>query len=87
MGFRGVQQRGDKMGQNATGVRVCKLKQSGWSLLSQKMDAFRAELKKVQNTASVPTLDVQIQQCESFIMMCERWLAEIDANELPSKSR
>ena len=46
------------------------------------VEALRAELKKVQNAASVPTVDVQIQQCESFIMRSERRLAEIDAQRL-----
>ena len=46
------------------------------------VEALRAELKKVQNAASVPTVDVQIQQCESFIMRSERRLAEIDAQRV-----
>ena len=46
------------------------------------VEALRAELKKVQNAASVPTVDVQIQQCESFIMRSERRLAEIDAQQV-----
>ena len=40
------------------------------------------ELKKVQNAVSVPTVDVQIQQCESFIMRSERLLAEIDSQRV-----
>ena len=46
------------------------------------VEALRAELKEVQNAASVPTLDVQIQQCKTFIMRSERWLAEIDAQRV-----
>ena len=42
------------------------------------VEAIRVELKKAQNAAAVPTLDVQIQQCESFITRSERRLAEID---------
>ncbi len=38
------------------------------------------KLEKIWN--SVPTLDVQIQQCESFIMRPERRLAEIDAQRV-----
>ena len=39
-------------------------------------------LKKALNTSAVPPLDVQIQQCESFILRSERRLAEIDAQRL-----
>ena len=46
------------------------------------VEAVRAELKVVQNAASVPTVDVQIQQCESFIIRSERRLAEIDAQRV-----
>ena len=31
------------------------------------VEAIRVELQKAQNAAAVPTLDVQVQQCESFI--------------------
>ena len=40
------------------------------------VEALRVELKKVQNAALVPSVDVQIQQCESFIMRSERRLAQ-----------
>ena len=43
------------------------------------VEAIRVELKEAQNAAAVPTLDVQIQQCVSFITRSERRLAEIDA--------
>ena len=46
------------------------------------VEAIRVELKKAQNAAAVPTLDVQIQQCESFITRSERRLAEIDAEHV-----
>ena len=46
------------------------------------VEALRVELKKAQNAAAVPALDVQIQQCESFISRSERRLAEIDAQRL-----
>ena len=46
------------------------------------VEALRAELKRVQNAASVPTVDVQIQQCESFITRSQRRLAEIDAQRV-----
>ena len=39
-------------------------------------------VQKVQKAASVPTVDVQIQQCESFSMRSERRLAEIDAQRV-----
>ena len=46
------------------------------------VEALRVELKKTQNASAVPPLDVQIQQCESFISRSERRLAEIDAQRL-----
>ena len=42
------------------------------------VDALRAELKKVQSAAMVPALDVQMEQCESFISRSQRRLAELD---------
>ena len=42
------------------------------------MDALRAELKKVQFAAAVPALDVQVEQCESFISRSQRRLTELD---------
>ena len=42
------------------------------------VDALRAELKKVQGAAAVPVLDVQIEQCESFIALSQRWLTELE---------
>ena len=42
------------------------------------VDALRAELKKAQSAAAVPALDVQIEQCQSFIARSQRWLAELD---------
>ena len=48
----------------------------------KKMEAFRAELKKAQNAASVPTLDVQIQQCECVITRSEGSSAEVDAERV-----
>ena len=46
------------------------------------VEAIRVELKKAQNAAAVLALDVQIQQCESFITRSERRLAEIDAQRV-----
>ena len=45
------------------------------------VEALRVELK-AQNAAAVPTLDVQIQQCESFISRSDLRLAEIDAQRV-----
>ena len=42
------------------------------------VDALRAELKEVQSAAAVPTLDVQIEQYESFISRSQRKLTELD---------
>ena len=42
------------------------------------LDALRAELKKVHSAAAVPPLDVQMEQCESFISRSQRRLAELD---------
>ena len=42
------------------------------------MDALCAELKKAQSAATVPALDVQVEQCESFISRLQRRLAELD---------
>ena len=42
------------------------------------VDALRAELKKVQGAAAVPALDVQIEQCESFIARSQRRLTELE---------
>ena len=42
------------------------------------LDALRAELKKVQNAAAVLPLDVQMEQCESFISRSQRRLAELE---------
>ena len=42
------------------------------------VDAIRAELKKAQSAAAVPAVDVQIEQCESFILRSQRRLAELD---------
>ena len=42
------------------------------------VDALRAELKKGQSAAAVPALDVQVEQCESFMSRSKRRLAELD---------
>ena len=42
------------------------------------VDALRAELKNAQSVAAVPALDVQIEQCQSFIARSQRRLAELD---------
>ena len=46
------------------------------------VEALRVELKKAQNASAVPPLDVQIQQCESFISRSERRLAEIHTQRI-----
>ena len=46
------------------------------------MWALRGELRKAQNAVLVPTLDVHIQQCESFISRSKRLSAEIDAQRV-----
>ena len=56
------------------------------------VDALRAELKKAQSAAAVPALDVQIEQCQSFISGTQRRLAELDKQraaeeELLTKAR
>ena len=56
------------------------------------VDALRAELKKAQSAVAVPTLDVQIEQCQSFIWRSQRRLAELDKQraaeeELLTKAR
>ena len=51
------------------------------------VDALRAELKRAHSAAAVPALDVQIEQCNSFITRSQRRLAELEKQRASEEER